>query len=460
MTERESKSARDILTPAEIAAWGPASSPQSDKSAPLRSALERHGLSGPLQAAGHHFAMGCVALEVTQRCNLDCSACYLSDLSESVRDIPRSELLRRVDAIADHYGPYTNVQVTGGDPTLRPIDDLIAVVERIAAHRMRPALFTNGIKASREMLARLAKAGLRDVAFHVDLTQERKGYDTEASLNALREEYLERARGLGLQVLFNTTVFNGNVDEVAALAKFFRDRARDVHLASFQLVADTGRGVERARGASISREAIAAEISRGAGAALSFDAPLVGHPDCNGYAMILAAGEATAPVVAASDRRFMERLFVAGRDLFADRHRPAAAAISFARWIAARPRLALSAAAFGARKAWALRRGLFADRPSRITFYIHNFMHAEALERDRCETCVFMTMTRDGPVSMCVHNAKRDAFILQPVDRSDDGSVAGDHDRRRDVIDVSALPIKRLKGRVRAERMQERRRAS
>jgi len=42
-------------------------------------------------------------------------------------------------------------------------------------------------------------------------------------------------------------------------------------------------------------------------------------------------------------------------------------------------------------------------------------MDAQKLDRDRCHGCVFMTMTPDGPVSMCVHNAKRDDFILRPL---------------------------------------------
>ena len=27
----------------------------------------------------------------------------------------------------------------------------------------------------------------------------------------------------------------------------------------------------------------------------------------------------------------------------------------------------------------------------------------------------FKVMTRDGPLSMCLHNAKRDSYILQPI---------------------------------------------
>ena len=54
-------------------------------------------------------------------------------------------------------------------------------------------------------------------------------------------------------------------------------------------------------------------------------------------------------------------------------------------------------------------------RASTLSFVIHNFMDASALERERIDGCIFKTMTADGPISMCMHNAKRDHYILQPV---------------------------------------------
>ena len=163
-----------------------------------RARMERTGQWQPGQQMGLRWAIGCVALEITQRCNLDCTLCYLSESSEALKDIPLEEVFGRIDLIAAHYGPHTDVQVTGGDPNLRRRDELIAIVRRVRAKGMRPALFTNGILATRELLAQLADAGLVDVAFHVDLTQERKGYASERELNAIRREYIERARALTL----------------------------------------------------------------------------------------------------------------------------------------------------------------------------------------------------------------------------------------------------------------------
>jgi hypothetical protein len=228
-----------FLSPEEIAGARPLPPPPPGQSM-LDIARERMIATGqwrPGQAMGRRFPVGCVALEITQRCNLDCTLCYLSENSEAVLDLPLQEINRRIDMIHTFYGPLTEVQVTGGDPTLRKRAELVEIVRRIRAKGMRPALFTNGIRATRDLLAELGAAGLVDVAFHVDTTQQRQGYVSESELNPVRREYIERARGLNLSVLFNTTVHQGNFGEIPEVARFFVAHADIVRLASFQLQA-------------------------------------------------------------------------------------------------------------------------------------------------------------------------------------------------------------------------------
>ena len=142
------------------------------------------------QVLGRTQTIGCVAIEITQRCNLDCTLCYLSEHSQSVRDIPIREIFQRLDAVVKHYGVGTHVQITGGDPTLRKHTELIEIVRYASDIGLYPALFTNGIAASRFLLKKLAGVGLRDVAFHVDTTQRRSGDDSEIALNKIRQEYI------------------------------------------------------------------------------------------------------------------------------------------------------------------------------------------------------------------------------------------------------------------------------
>ncbi len=82
--------------------------------------LERmREVDSPNQVLGRSQTIGCVALEITQRCNLDCTLCYLSEHSQSVRDRPLPEIFRRLDNVVTHLGEGTHVQITGSDPTLR-----------------------------------------------------------------------------------------------------------------------------------------------------------------------------------------------------------------------------------------------------------------------------------------------------------------------------------------------------
>ena len=71
----------------------------SDRRAPLRNKLESCGEYHAGQTAGRFYPVACVALEVTQRCNLDCTLCYLSDRAEMTYDPPLSVLFARLATI-------------------------------------------------------------------------------------------------------------------------------------------------------------------------------------------------------------------------------------------------------------------------------------------------------------------------------------------------------------------------
>jgi molybdenum cofactor biosynthesis enzyme MoaA len=273
------------MTPQEVHLAKPAPRPSNDHNALIearRRVIATSQWTGN-QLMGRRWPIGCVALEITQRCNLDCAACDLSEQSEAVKDVPLDELFRRIDLILEHYGPNTNVQVTGGDPTLRKRHELVAIVRRLSHRGLRPALLTNGIRAKRDLLVELAEAGLVDVVFHVDLTQGRKGYETEVALNAIRQDYIERARGLALSVMFNTTVCDCNFEQIPALAEFFVCNCDVVRLASFQLQADIGRGTLGRRSATITLASVQEQIEKGARCSISFDALRVGHVRCNRF---------------------------------------------------------------------------------------------------------------------------------------------------------------------------------
>ncbi|MDQ6923473.1 MAG: radical SAM protein [Pseudomonadota bacterium] len=373
------------------------------------------GLDGVNQQMGRRWPIGCVALEITQRCNLDCTLCYLSEISEAVKDMPIEEVFRRIDLILAHYGADTDVQITGGEPTLRRTDELRLIVRRVRSLGLRPTLMTNGIKASRALLADLARDGLMDVVFHVDTTEQRKGYRSEAELNALRQTYIDRAAGLGLSVMFNTTVHDGNFDEIPAVVRFFREHAASVRTASFQLQADTGRGVQRARQASITVESVARQLEQGLGTRLELGASWIGHPSCNRYGLCLVANGRAYDAL--DDVRFIGRLQSASAAIIFDRSQTGATVRRFLLWLLAHPAHWFASCSYIARKIWKMKGDLLRGRGRvhTLSLVIHNFMDAGGLQRERVDACVFKTMTAEGPLSMCLHNARRDSFILRPI---------------------------------------------
>ncbi len=374
---------------------------------------------GPLfaenQVLGRRNAIGCVALEITQRCNLDCTLCYLSENSERVKDIPLQEVFRRIDGIAEQFGAPTAVQITGGDPTLRKRDELVAIVRRVREKGLLPTLMTNGIKATREMLEELAEAGLNDVAFHVDLTQERKGYATEADLDVIREEYIERARGIPIAVIFNTTVCRENFDEIPGMIRFFRRHADVVGMASFQLQADIGRGVLRERDRVISLETVRRQIEVGAQIPISWDTILIGHPSCHRIGITLEANGNLYDLN--DDPAFFNRFLSDFQHVMLDRREPGRAVRALLAELKRRPAWVGRAIRFIAPKLWRMRRDIVAGRGRvhKLSFFVQNFMDASALEAERVHACSFMVMTANGPISMCAHNARRDEFILKPL---------------------------------------------
>ena len=98
-----------ILTREEIQAWRPSVDlpDEGEYAKPLITRLMETGIWHDRQLAGRRWAMGCVALEITQRCNLDCTLCYLSPYSEAVKDIPLGEIFKRIETIFRQYGPNT-----------------------------------------------------------------------------------------------------------------------------------------------------------------------------------------------------------------------------------------------------------------------------------------------------------------------------------------------------------------
>jgi len=251
-----------------------------------------------------------------------------------------------------------------------------------------------------------------DVAFHVDLTEKRPGYTSEAQLNSVREDYVSRARGLGLNVIFNQTLFARNVEEVPVLVDFYRRNADVVGMASFQLQADTGRGLNRKRKDTINLDTTTERIDAALGVPLSWENVLFGHPKCHRIGYSLVFGDTGHVVDLFDDRDALEEMLHQFRDVYFDRTKPLRAvgqgfeAAVRSGWM--RPGLR-----YWGRRVRENWRPLLKSRGRvhKLSFFIQNFQDRHSLDHARIDACSFHTVNDAGAVSMCVHNAFRDHYL-------------------------------------------------
>ncbi len=274
---------------------------------------------------------------------------------------------------------------------------------------------TNGIRATRSLLSDLAQAGLTDVAYHVDTTQNIKHATDEKSLNKTRLKYLNNAKGLGINVMFNTTIHIGNFHDMPDLIDFFKRHSDSIRIISFQLQADIGCGVAGKRDIVITPDTIWKEIEAGLQTTLNHDAIRAGHKHCNRYGISLIVNNNAYDLLSETD--FIADLLVATAHITLYRQHKWKTARKILHWSLSHP------VYIGAIAKWTIRllKQTGADlikgkgKVSSLSFFIHNFMDACQLDQERLDACVFNTMTLDGPVSMCLHNVKRDEYILQAI---------------------------------------------
>lgn len=96
-----------------------------------------------------------VWLQLTNRCNLKCSYCYMESVTSGEGErLPLEVCQRLATAYAEAGG--TQIMLSGGEPTL--YRDLVPLIEHCASVGLTPKLVTNGVHLSEAVMGALVEA--------------------------------------------------------------------------------------------------------------------------------------------------------------------------------------------------------------------------------------------------------------------------------------------------------------
>jgi hypothetical protein len=257
----------------------------------------------PAQGLGQK-ATGCGAtIGIQPRCDFACTGCYLGHEANRIPALPTAAILAQLDELRRYLGPKSNVQITDGEVTLRPLPELLEILRYARAIGVVPMVMTHGDSFRRRpgLLERLMEDGLlTEVSIHIDITQRgRDGYKaprSELELMPLREELAalvrdaRRRTGRPLRAAMTLTVTRQNLPQMADVVRWTIANRDAFSLVSFQPLAQVGRTRKSLSGVAATE--LWGEVGKATaehGAELAGPQPLhFGHPECTRFVPLLA----------------------------------------------------------------------------------------------------------------------------------------------------------------------------
>ena len=118
-----------------------------------------------------------IRLEITSRCNLQCSYCHNAEYSNRSDDMNTDEILRLISNIKEEYN-INKILLTGGEPLMQR--DVSKIIRHITNLGIKADLVTNGTMLTDSKIRELEEAGLKRIRISID----ELGYMSEFRSNA------------------------------------------------------------------------------------------------------------------------------------------------------------------------------------------------------------------------------------------------------------------------------------
>ena len=184
-----------------------------------------------------------VEIEVTQSCNLRCPVCFIA-AGHAPADPSLTQIEAMYAAIMKQVGPKANIQLTGGEPTVRSdLAEIIRVGRCLGFSAIE--VNTNGVVICRKpaYLQKLAQAGLTGIYLQFDgLTGDVYNQIRGVDLLKVKLQAIQNCRAVGVQVVLAMTVVWGvNHDQMGRVLEFALANPDTIAGVAFQPAFTSGR---------------------------------------------------------------------------------------------------------------------------------------------------------------------------------------------------------------------------
>ncbi len=196
---------------------------------------------GPCTTHLRHATL--VEVEVTQRCNLHCPVCFMA-AGSAPPDLSLAELEAMYTAIRQQSGEWVGLQLTGGEPTLRPdLPEIVALGRRLGFGAIE--INTNGLALAADpaYAVSLARAGASGIYLQFDgLSPDAYRQIRGADLLQTKLRAIVNCRAAGIQVVLAMTVIQGvNHDQLGAVLDYALENLDVIAGLAFQPAFTSGR---------------------------------------------------------------------------------------------------------------------------------------------------------------------------------------------------------------------------
>ncbi len=190
-----------------------------------------------------------ISWNITRRCNLQCSHCYLPAKTSQEKQAPFSsseltakEAIQLIDHIA-LVNPEVMLILSGGEPLLR--QDIYELAAYASAKGMMVVLGSNGLLVDDAIAQRLRQRGVSGISISLDSIDPEIHDAIRSCTGAWKRAVaaIKHCRDAGLSVQINTVVTGKNYDEIPRLTAYARSLGAEVYSPFFLVCTGRGEGL-------------------------------------------------------------------------------------------------------------------------------------------------------------------------------------------------------------------------